>query len=267
MILILILIAFIFLLIFLFSLLEQKKLIVSLSKNPPYQVEGPLVSIIIPAYNEEDYLPNCLRSIKNQTYKNIEIIVVDNNSQDKTPEIAKNFGAKVVKVEKKNLSVVRNAGAKVAKGEILFFVDADSILYFNCVEKLVKQLSGKTVFSHGGIICYDSKFHNFLWVLFNRWIKPNFYTSGRNGVCIFKKAFWEIGGYNEKLDPLKGDREDLDLGMRIIKKFGLFSVRYCPSILIGTSARREIIFGYPIWQFPAAWRKGARGVRRKNILY
>lgn len=260
-------IAFFLLFASIFSLKEQQKLIGSFLKTPSYKVEGPLVSVIIPAYNEEDYLPNCLKSIQNQTYKNIEIIVADNNSEDKTPEIAKVFGAKVVKVEKKNVAVVRNAGAKMARGDILFFVDADTILSFDSIEKLIKNLSGKRKLVHGGIVCYDSKLHNFLWFLLNRWLKPHFYTSGRNGACLFKKSFWEIGGYNENLNPIDGHREDLDLGLRIVRKFGFFSIKYCPTVIIGSSARREIIFGYPFWKFPAAWQKEARGVRGKRILH
>lgn len=184
---ILTLIPFFLLFAFLFSLKEQQELISSFLKIPPYQVEGPLVSVIIPAYNEEDYLPDCLKSIQNQTYKNIEVIVADNNSTDKTSEIAKVFGTKVVKVEKKNVAVVRNADAKVAKGDILFFIDADTILSFDSIEKLIKNLYGKRKLVQGGIVCYDSQLHNFLWFLLNRWLKPHFYTSGRNGACIFKK--------------------------------------------------------------------------------
>ncbi len=229
-------------------------------------VEGPLVSIVIPAFNEEDYLPNCLRSIKNQTYRNIEIIVADNCSTDKTKEVAEKFGAKVVRVEGKNLPTIRNEGVKKVKGKILFFIDADSILENSYVEKMTKALSKKVLFSHGGICCYDSKLHNFLWI-FNRWFKPHFYTSGRNGACIWKETFWKIGGYDKNCNPLEGHREDLDLGLRILRKFGFSSIEYCPSVLIGSSARREKIFGYPFWKFPSAWQKGIRGVRRKKIIY
>lgn len=63
---------------------------------------------------------------------------------------------------------------------------------------------------------------------------------------------------------MEGYREDLDLGMRILKKFGLNSIKYCPSALIGTLDRREKVFGYPIWKFPSAWKKGVRGGKKKE---
>ena len=59
-------------------------------------MENPLVSVIIPTYNSSRTLEKCLESIKNQTYKNIEIIVVDNNSTDNTKEIAKKFADKAI---------------------------------------------------------------------------------------------------------------------------------------------------------------------------
>jgi len=252
---------------FIVSFENRLKVIRSSSVLPEKQVDGNLVSVIVPAFNEENYLPNCLKSIKNQTYRNIEIIVADNGSTDRTRKISLELGAKILDVKDKNLSKVRNEGARMAKGDILFFLDADSIIENCYIEKMIKQLSEKRIFSHGGICCYDSKLHNFLWI-FNRWFKPRFYTSGRNGVCIWKKNFWEIGGYDEKINPLNGEgREDLDLGLRVLRKFGFFSIKYCPYVLIGSSARREKIFGYPFWKFPDAWQKGVRGVRNKKVLY
>ena len=247
------------------SLKARNKILKGIRGNPFYMIKGPLVSAIIPTLDEEDYLPKCLKSLKNQTYQNIEIIVVDNFSKDRTVEIAKNFGAKIIKVSERNLSLVRNEGAKRAKGKILLFVDADCILSQNYVEKIIKELSKKVVLSHGGVCTYDSLFHGFLRV-FSRWLRPYFYTSG-SGICLWQKAFWGLGGFDQNLDPFKGEREDLDLGKRILKKFGLFSIKYSPTVLIGTSARREKIFGYPIFKFPSAWTEGARGVRKGKIIY
>ena len=82
-----------------------------------------MISIIIPAYNEEKYLPKLLECIKKQTYKGYEIIVADAGSKDRTGQIAKKYGCKVVKGGMP--AVGRNNGAKVAKGNILLFLDAD----------------------------------------------------------------------------------------------------------------------------------------------
>ena len=83
-----------------------------------------MLSIIIPAYNEEKYLPRLLRCIKEQTYKDYEIIIADANSTDKTRQIAKKYGCKIAKGGLP--AVGRNNGAKIAKGDILLFLDADA---------------------------------------------------------------------------------------------------------------------------------------------
>ena len=86
-----------------------------------------IVSIIIPAKNEEKFLPLCLGSIQQLDYPKeaIEVIVVDNGSTDHTREIALSFGAIVLRDDTKHVSGLRNLGAKEAKGEILTFLDAD----------------------------------------------------------------------------------------------------------------------------------------------
>lgn len=85
-----------------------------------------MLSIVIPAKNEEIYLPKLLKSIKKQNFCDYEIIVADADSIDRTKEIAQKYRAKVVKGGMPGRG--RNAGAKVAKGEVLLFLDADVLL-------------------------------------------------------------------------------------------------------------------------------------------
>src|SRR5260221_5692856 len=103
----------------------------------------PLVSIIIPAWNEEKNIGRLLQSIKVQSYKNIEIILVDDGSTDKTAEIAKKLGARVFKRVRHERSVERNFGATKAKGEYLIFLDGDMELtndvIKDCVETAMKS--------------------------------------------------------------------------------------------------------------------------------
>ena len=82
-----------------------------------------IFSIIIPTYNEEEYLPVLLESIKKQSFEDYEVIVADANSTDKTREIAESYGCIVV--DGGLPAVGRNNGAKVAKGEYLLFLDSD----------------------------------------------------------------------------------------------------------------------------------------------
>ena len=100
------------------------------------------VSIIIPVYNGEKTLKNCLNSVLNQTYKNYEILVVDNNSNDKTKKIIKEFEKKDKKIKyifekKTGRGSARNAGINTANSEIIAMTDSDCIVPNNWIEKLI----------------------------------------------------------------------------------------------------------------------------------
>ena len=83
--------------------------------------ETPFISVVIPAYDEEKYLPRSLASLDSQTYPRprFEVIVVDNASTDRTAEIARAHGARVVREERKGVGRARQSGAEAAQGEII----------------------------------------------------------------------------------------------------------------------------------------------------
>src|SRR4051794_9072277 len=88
-----------------------------------------MLSFIIPAHNEELWIAKCLGSICTAMIKiaePYEVIVVDDASTDSTHQIAQQIGARTLRVELRNIAAVRNAGARVANGEVFFFVDADT---------------------------------------------------------------------------------------------------------------------------------------------
>lgn len=100
-----------------------------------------LVSVIVPIYNVEQYLERCIKSIQNQTYKNLEIILVDDGSPDKCGEICDRYekeDSRIRVVHKVNggLSSARNAGIEVANGEFFMFIDSDDCIASNTVERL-----------------------------------------------------------------------------------------------------------------------------------
>lgn len=103
----------------------------------------PLVSVIIPAHNAGDFIIETLLSVINQTYQNLEIIVIDDGSQDQTPQIVKNFmkkDSRIMLLQQFNQGVAaaRNLGIKNAKGEYIAPLDADDIWYPQKIEKQVK---------------------------------------------------------------------------------------------------------------------------------
>jgi len=104
----------------------------------------PTVSIIIPVYNVEAYLSECLQSVVNQTFRELEIILVDDGSTDRSLEIMKTFAEKdgrikVITQPNGGVSVARNTGIHAAKGEYILFVDSDDSIMLNSVETLYNK--------------------------------------------------------------------------------------------------------------------------------
>ena len=103
----------------------------------------PLVSVIIPVYNVEEYLKECLDSVINQTYKNLEIILINDGATDSSPKICEKYQQKdkrIVLISQKNkgLGAARNAGMDIAKGEYITFVDSDDFIDERMVELLLE---------------------------------------------------------------------------------------------------------------------------------
>lgn len=108
-------------------------------------MSGQIISIIIPVYKVELYLPKCLDSVINQTYQNLEIILVNDGSPDRCGVICEEYAAKdkrikVINQENQGLSVARNAGLKIATGDYLGFVDSDDWIELDMYEYLVQNL-------------------------------------------------------------------------------------------------------------------------------
>ena len=117
-----------------------------------------LVSIIVPVYNCELYLKQCLDSIQNQTYRNIEVIIVNDGSTDKSLEIINSYHDrrfKVFSIERRSVGYVRNIGLSKASGSYIMFVDADDVVKDTFVEKMLKGIIGYDL-----CVCYFSYFEN-----------------------------------------------------------------------------------------------------------
>ena len=99
------------------------------------------VSIIIPVHNSSKYLKKCIDSVLKQTYKNIEVICIENGSKDNSLKILKQYKTiKTYSLKESGISLARNYGIKKAKGDYLYFLDSDDYIKENLIEKLVKKL-------------------------------------------------------------------------------------------------------------------------------
>lgn len=237
----------------------RKKAIASLTEGPAYQVTGPLVSVVIPALEEQDYLPLLLTSIQNQTYQPIEVIVADSSppeSHELTQEVCAKYTAKCIYVSELGVAQARNEGARQARGDILLFSDADNILAPDCVETLVAALQEGYTVANPVETVYDDGIIAFGAVWGRNWLKPANKTT--RCIALWSDAFWEIGGYDQTYDPMKGYREDLKLGQDIIARFGEGSIKLVRDALIASSARREKAQGIAMWK--------SRGVRNGVII-
>lgn len=125
----------------------------------------PLVSINIPVYKVESYIERCLDSVVNQTYKNIEVIIVDDVSPDKSMELAIKFLKKHPQIKVKylyhpqnsGLSVARNNGIENSEGKYIYMLDSDDYISLDCIEKLVKTAEATNAeITVGETICFDS---------------------------------------------------------------------------------------------------------------
>ena len=154
-----------------------------------------LVSVVIPTYNSEKTLAKCLESIKNQTYKNTESIIVDNFSIDKTTEIARKHGANVIEIEAIR-SKARNIGIKQSKGYFVLCIDSDMELTPKVVEKCVKifQLN-KNV---GGVVIPEKSIGNNFWVKVRDFERSFYAGTEIESARFFRKDLIEkVGGYEE----------------------------------------------------------------------
>lgn len=165
-------------------------------------------SIIIPTHNEEKVIKKCLKSIKLD--KNIEIIIIDNYSTDKTVKIASQYTS-LTFIKGKERSTQRNFGAKKAKGDYLLFLDADMRLSKNIINQALNEAQkGKYVVAFPEQAIGDNFWEKAIALERNLYHHEIFISAAR---FFPKKLFQKLGGFDEKL--ISG--EDWDLTVRAVK--------------------------------------------------
>ena len=222
----------------------------------------PLVSVVIPNYNYANYLREAIESVLSQTYKNIEIFVVDDGSKDNSAEVLSEFGDKIQVVFQENsgVSAARNNGVRRSRGEFIAFLDADDVWLPNKIEKQVEQfLSDKTLgLVHVAVQEIDANGENLKticnglagdvsheFLLFERSVV----LGGGSGMMITRKAFEEVGGFDLRLST----SADWDLFYQISSRYRigfvseiLLKYRIHDSNMHGNIPRmeREMLIGF-----------------------
>jgi len=186
----------------------------------------PFISIIIPTYNRYDFLLEAVQSVKNQSYKNFELIIVDDGSTDKTSELSERKDLVYLKQENKGPAAARNAGVKLAAGEWIAFLDSDDLWH---KEKLQKQLDFinnntdcKIVYTdelwfRKGVRVNKKNIHK----KYSGWIYSyclKLCIVGASTILMTKNLWNEFDGMDENL-PVA---EDYDLWLRLSAKYKFY---------------------------------------------
>ncbi len=201
------------------------------------------LSIVIPAYNEEHHLKNCLNSIAGQTVQPDEVIVVDNNSTDKTKEIAQSYPfVKLISVNRQGIVYARNTGFETSNSNLIGRIDADTILPNDWIAKVHKFYAGDVhkefTLTGGGY------FYNVRAPRFNGWVQGqiayrlirllmgHYSLWGSN--MVLPRSVWEA---SKSQTCTRNDiHEDVDLGIHL-NELG-YKISYDESLRVGVYARR-----------------------------
>jgi glycosyltransferase involved in cell wall biosynthesis len=177
---------------------------------------GPLVSIIIPTKNSSRLINSCLNSLKNQTYTNIEIIVVDNSSEDNTLDIARRF-TNLIYAYKPERSSQINYGVKMSSGKYIYRVDSDFVLEPNVIMEAVNLAESN---NYAAILIHNTSDPSVsYWAKVRKFERDMYEYEDLNVAVRFirKDIFLSLGGFDTELNY----GEDYDLHNRIIQKYAI----------------------------------------------
>lgn len=173
-----------------------------------------LVSIIIPTRNSEKTLEKCLKSIKRQNYKNIEIIIVDQESEDRTSGIAKKYKAKILNLKKPSFytppTKSRNLGARHANGDVLYHLDSDMELSERLIDEAVNIFTDKP--RVGALIVHEVDIAKGFWSKVKAFERKCYWNNDNIEAAriVKREIFVKVGGYDENISS----GEDFDIHRR-----------------------------------------------------
>ena len=237
---------------------------------PVFDTPNPLVSIIVPAYNEEKVIANCVKSIESSGYKNIEIILVDDGSSDQTLKIMRRYEnpPKVQVIAQKNggKASALNHGFQQAKGEILLFVDADGIFTHSTIREMLNAFTSEKV----GAVCGNDAPRNLnnpitrLYALQTH-VGTGFVrralaeinslpiVSGNCGAFRRKVLSWPFLRLGKEAEPYINGfiGEDLELTWRVHRAG--YRVNFAPRAIIRTEVPSSVS---ALWKQRVRWARG-----------
>ena len=183
-------------------------------------MKSPLVTVVVTTKNEEKNILNCLTSIFNQSYKPLEVIVVDNDSTDDTKNVSLTLGAKVFNHGPER-SAQRNLGLlQESHGEYVVYVDADMILTNNLIRECVIQISSRNLW---GLYIPETILGSSLFARVRRFERQFYDGTSIDATRFFKKeVISKVNGFDEKLfENGSGEDWDLDKKVKLISSVGI----------------------------------------------
>lgn len=197
-------------------------------RPPPTRI----LSVIVPAHNEVAYLGATLEALAAQNYPWFEVIVVANGCSDGTPEVARGRCQRLIVLSRKNLGVARNLGARMARGEILVFLDADTVLEPMTLSRIAEEFEdGAAVGTVRGRPDRDDLRYRVFYGFKNTIHRLRLHPGSSGVIVCWKKHFLKVGGFDEGLEV----RENSHL-MRRLTEFGKYA--YLDDVSATTSMRR-----------------------------
>jgi glycosyltransferase involved in cell wall biosynthesis len=195
-----------------------------------------MISFIVPAHNEEAWVGRCVAAIQTAAEaggEEHEVIVVNDSSTDTTSSVAEQCGAQVIRVEHRQISATRNAGAKAARGDVLFFVDADTLVNVQVVRSAVQNMRQRAV-GGGCIPRFEGRLPLWWTVAYPFFVLVVRVLNQPGGSCLFctPAAFKATGGFSEAHFAA----EDA-VFVTALKRVGRFVVLSAPVITSGRNLR------------------------------
>jgi len=221
-----------------------------------------LISFCIPAHNEAQHLTPTISAIRAAADGlEHEIIVADDASTDATPEIAAGAGAHVVRIERRQIAASRNAAARAAKGDVLFFVDADTLASTEAVREALEELR-RGVAGGGAPVRFDGEIPRFARISLPLvlWLFRLLRVTGGAFMFCTRSAYVSTGGWDETLFA----SEEIEFA-KSIKRHGRFVVLRTTVVTSGRKLRTHTA-GELIRTLAKATFTGGRSLRKREGL-